>query len=83
MRLNAKLIRNYKKQNVDYISVPVYNVTETLKVNYGMALINLIDIDEETNIATVIVWDRFVSYNIYKVSSSPISHILKDVSSHI
>ena len=60
-RLSSSLIRNYRKINVDGASRPCYNQSETVHVKFGVALVYLIDINEDTNVATFITWERYVS----------------------
>jgi len=63
-RLVSKLLRNYRKNNVAAAARPVNNHTDTygniiqdtLDVKYGMTLLELVDIDDRTDIATMQLW---------------------------
>ena len=58
-RLIKYLLDNY--ETVGVIGRPVFNTSETIKVNYGLALIQILDLDEKNQVLTTNVWSRYVS----------------------
>ena len=58
-RLIKHLLENYEK--VGLVGRPVYNTSETVRVNYGLALIQILDLDEKNQVLTTNVWSRYVS----------------------
>jgi len=60
-RLIRRLLRHYELVGV--IGRPVLNQSHTVLVNYGLALVQIIDLDEKNQILTTNVWSRYVSAN--------------------
>ena len=58
-RLITNLLSNYEK--VGRVGRPVFNTTQTISVQYGLALIQLLDLDERNQILTTNCWNRYVS----------------------
>lgn len=58
-RLIKFLLENY--ETVGVIGRPVFNTSETIKVYYGLALIQILDLDEKNQVLTTNVWSRYVS----------------------
>ncbi len=57
--LIKKLLENYEK--VGKIGRPVRNTSSVLKVEFGLSLFQLMDLDEASQLLTVNVWNKFVS----------------------
>jgi len=66
-RLIKYLLNNYEKVGV--VGRPVLNQSQTIHVNYGLALIQILDLDEKNQVLTTNVWSRYVSA-LYTSSSS-------------
>ncbi len=66
-RLIKHLLDNYER--VGLVGRPVYNTSETVRVNYGLALIQILDLDEKNQVLTTNVWSRYVSttYSIHSI----------------
>ena len=64
-RLIKHLLDNYAR--VGLVGRPVYNTSETVNVNYGLALIQILDLDEKNQVLTTNVWSRYVSNGSYSV----------------
>jgi len=62
-RLIKMLLNNYEKVGV--VGRPVLNQSETIHVNYGLALIQILDLDEKNQVLTTNVWSRYVSTNCF------------------
>ena len=58
-RLITHLLQNYEKVGV--VGRPVYNTSETVRVNYGLGLVQILDLDEKNQVLTTNVWCRYVS----------------------
>ena len=58
-RLIKHLLLQY--ETIGIVGRPVYNISETVKVFYGLALIQLLDLDEKNQVLTTNVWSRYVS----------------------
>ena len=58
-RLIKKLLNNY--ETVGVVGRPVLNQSQTIHVNYGLALIQILDLDEKNQVLTTNVWSRYVS----------------------
>ena len=58
-RLIKHLLDNYER--VGIVGRPVYNTSETVHVSYGLALIQILDLDEKNQVLTTNVWSRYVS----------------------
>ena len=58
-RLIKHLLDNYKK--VGKVGRPVYNTSATVSVEYGVALVQILDLDEKNQVLTTNVWSRYVS----------------------
>ena len=58
-RLIKHLLEHY--EHVGVVGRPVYNTSETVLVNYGLALIQILDLDEKNQVLTTNVWCRYVS----------------------
>jgi Neurotransmitter-gated ion-channel ligand binding domain len=39
---------------------PVINTSDTVRVDYGLALIQILDVDEKNQVLTTNVWNRYV-----------------------
>jgi len=59
-RLIKHLLNNY--ETVGVVGRPVLNQSQTIRVNYGLALIQILDLDEKNQVLTTNVWSRYVSY---------------------
>jgi len=57
-RLIKRLLDRY--EHVGVIGRPVYNTSQTVKVSYGMSLIQILDVDEKNQVLTINVWSRYV-----------------------
>ena len=57
-RLIKNLLNNYT--NVGIVGRPVQNTSETLTVKFGLALIQILDLDEKNQILNTNVWSRYV-----------------------
>lgn len=60
-RLIKKVLGDYKE--VGKVGRPVFNTSETVRVSYGLALIQILDLDEKNQVLTTNVWSRYVSTN--------------------
>ena len=60
------LLDQYEKVGV--IGRPVYNTSETIKVYYGLALIQILDLDEKNQVLTTNVWSRYVRQSLHAVT---------------
>ena len=60
-RLYKTLTSTYEQWNPDRSLRPVYNTSETLYVMFGLALIRVITFDDDTDIAALQTWERYVS----------------------
>ena len=58
-RLITHLLQNYEKVGV--VGRPVYNTSDTVRVEYGLGLIQILDLDEKNQVLTTNVWCRYVS----------------------
>ena len=58
-RLIKHLLQNYER--VGKVGRPVFNTTETINVRYGLALIQILDLDEKNQVLTTNCWSRYVS----------------------
>ena len=58
-RLLKHLLDNYEK--VGLVGRPVYNTSQTIDVQYGLALIQILDLDEKNQVLTTNCWNRYVS----------------------
>ena len=58
-RLIKHLLENYER--VGIVGRPVFNTSETVHVSYGLALIQILDLDEKNQVLTTNVWSRYVS----------------------
>ena len=67
-RLIRSLLREYKKVGV--VGRPVFNQSDTIKVRYGLTLIQILEMDEKNQVLTTNVWSRYVSY-LYHSSIRP------------
>ena len=57
-RLIKNLLNNY--ENVGIVGRPVRNTSETITVYFGLALIQILDLDEKNQILNTNVWSRYV-----------------------
>jgi len=57
-RLIRRLLRNY--EHVGVVGRPVHHQSQTVFVKYGMALVQIIGLDEKNQILTTNVWSRYV-----------------------
>jgi hypothetical protein len=60
-RLIKDLLDHYER--VGLIGRPVYNTSEVIQVNYGLALVQILDLEERDQVLTTNVWCRYVSHN--------------------
>ena len=58
-RLIKYLLENYER--VGIVGRPVYNTSETVHVSFGLALIQILDLDEPNQVLTINAWERYVS----------------------
>jgi len=58
-RLIKYLLERY--QEVGVIGRPVFNQSDTIKVGYGLSLIQILGMDEKDQVLTTNVWSRYVS----------------------
>ena len=58
-RLVQFLMKKYRQSGV--IARPVINSSETLVVEFALALIQILDFDETNQVLTTNVWKRYVS----------------------
>jgi hypothetical protein len=58
-RLIKHLLENYDR--VGKVGRPVFNTTDTIEVKYGLALIQILDLDEKNQVLTTNCWSRYVS----------------------
>jgi len=58
-RLIKYLLGNYQKVGV--VGRPVFNQSDTIQVRYGLALIQILEMDEKNQVLTTNVWSRYVS----------------------
>ena len=58
-RLIKHLLENYER--VGKVGRPVFNTSETIEVRYGLALIQILDLDEKNQVLTTNCWSRYVS----------------------
>jgi len=66
-RLIKKLLNNY--ETVGVVGRPVLNQSQTIHVNYGLALIQILDLDEKNQVLTTNVWSRYVSSKYFSILS--------------
>ena len=75
-RLIKSLLQQYKSFGV--VGRPVLNHSETIKVYYGLSLIQILDLDEKNQVLQTNVWSRYVSSHwssrIY-ISATHVFHI--------
>ncbi len=69
-RLIKHLLDEY--QRVGKLGRPVYNTSNTISVKYGLALIQILDLDEKNQVLTTNCWSRYVSNNDVSFSQKPI-----------
>ena len=67
-RLIKHLLDNYER--VGIVGRPVFNTSETVRVTYGLALIQILDLDEKNQVLTTNVWSRYVSTSSPSLSLS-------------
>jgi len=58
-KLIKKLLENYAA--VGIVGRPVSHTSETVIVEFGLALIQILDLDEKNQILNTNVWSRYVS----------------------
>jgi len=58
-RLIKYLLKSY--QHVGVVGRPVFNQSDTIKVKYGLQLIQILEMDEKNQVLTTNVWSRYVS----------------------
>src|SRR6218665_1868417 len=58
-RLIKHLLEEYEMVGV--VGRPVFNTSQTINVQYGLALIQILDLDEKNQVLTTNVWSRYVS----------------------
>ena len=57
-RLIKYLLDSYREVGV--IGRPVANISTTIKVNFGLALVQLLNLDEKNQVLTTNMWSRYV-----------------------
>ena len=67
-RLIKHLLDGYERLGL--VGRPVYNTSETMVVRYGLALIQILDLDEKNQVLTTNVWSRYVSTPVASVNLS-------------
>lgn len=58
-RLIKDLIEKYKQAGV--VGRPVHNTSEAIVVEFGLALIQILNLDEKNQVLTISTWSRYVS----------------------
>jgi len=58
-RLIKHLLSNYER--VGIVGRPVFNHSDTVKVKFGLALLQILDLDEKNQVLQTNVWSRYVS----------------------
>lgn len=58
-RLIKDLVETYKQAGV--IGRPVKNTSEAILVHFGLALIQILNLDEKNQVLTISTWSRYVS----------------------
>ena len=58
-RLTRHLLKTYEMAGV--LGRPVYNTSSVLVVQFGISLIQIIDLDEKGQVLTLNVWNNYVS----------------------
>ena len=58
-RLTSFLFSRYEKAGV--VARPVSNSSKTMKIEFALALIQILDFDETNQVLTTNVWKRYVS----------------------
>ena len=48
---------------------PIFNDSETVQVKHGMALIEILDLDSESRLLEVNVWERYVRKFVHILNS--------------
>jgi len=66
-RLIKQLLSKY--QEVGVVGRPVFNQSDTIQVNYGLQLIQILEMDEKNQVLTTNVWSRYVSYSSYLLTT--------------
>ena len=75
-RLIKHLLENYER--VGIVGRPVYNTSETVRVSYGLALIQILDLDEKNQVLTTNVWSRYVSTPAFVDSTKAFDQAIAD-----
>jgi Neurotransmitter-gated ion-channel ligand binding domain len=58
-RLIKQLLTNY--ETVGVVGRPVFNHSQTIRVKYGISLVQILDLNEKDQVLTTNVWNRYVS----------------------
>ena len=64
IQLGQHLLKIYHELSGIAKGRPVANASEAMYVGFGITLVQLVDIDEDSNIASVIAWDKMVGINL-------------------
>ena len=64
-RLIKDLLENYAK--VGIVGRPVRNTAITITVDFGLALIQILDLDEKNQILNTNIWSRYVSIALLRM----------------
>lgn len=64
-RLIKDLIETYRQAGV--VGRPVKNTSDPIVVSFGLALIQIMKLDEKNQVLTISTWSRYVSGLIYTV----------------
>jgi len=67
-RLIKFLLGNYAEVGV--VGRPVLNHSETIKVYYGLSLVQILDLDEKNQVLQTNVWSRYVSTDWFSGETS-------------
>ena len=76
-RLIKDLLKNY--ENVGIVGRPVRNTSETITVYFGLALIQILDLDEKNQILNTNVWSRYVRVRSLMSPPGEMEAVARDV----
>ena len=62
-RLIKHLLQKYEDMGI--VGRPVNTTADTIEVQYGVGLIQILDLDEKNQVLTTNCWSRFVRYILY------------------
>ena len=58
-KLIRDLVDTYKEAGI--VGRPVLNSSDAIIVDYGLALVQILNLDEKNQVLTISAWNRFVS----------------------